>query len=224
MQIKTTVIMILLSNIIKREIKMKRILSLIVCVLLLLKCTVSGFAEDEKLTQLFTPDLFIEALNDHIAFVINAVCSGEDEDTINDIVSYLQLEYTEGDDTYLWYDNRDWLIELTAYFDDGNADANGCAYTMTLSFPAGEEYTLQYNSVGTAACRMLSSVEKTLDFNRFCEYIDNCYYNYMETGNGAYRPVEFKGYQLGILFYNQYDINRCAIALIRDSNADQEIS
>ena len=48
--------------------------------------------------------------------------------------------------------------------------------------------------------------------------------NYMETGNGAYRPVEFEGYQLGILFYNQYDINRCAIALIRDSNADQEIS
>lgn len=199
---------------------MKRILSLIVCVLLLLTCMVNGFAENDKLTELFTPQIFIEALNDNIGFIIDAVCAPEDEDTKQDIISYLQLEFTEGDDSCLWYDNQDWIVELTAYFDDGGADAYNRAYTMTLSFPAGEEYTLQYNAVGMAACRMLSSIEKTLDFNQFCEYIDSCYYNYIETGNGAYSPIAFEGYQIGIIFYNQYDINRCAIALARDGNVN----
>ena len=120
---------------------MKKAISSVICILLLLTYTAGCFADNDKLAKLFTLEIFIETL-DNIDYIINSVCAFEDGETIESILSYLQLAYVEGDDSSLWYDNQDWLIELTAYFDSGGADVFGHAYTITRSFPAEEEYTL----------------------------------------------------------------------------------
>lgn len=198
---------------------MKKTLALMISLLMLLSCSVEVFAEydtDTRLTTVFTPEFFTNSLNEEIAYIVNAVYSSEDENQREDFISYVKLSYVENSDTFVWYDNEDWLIELSAYFRNGNADPMGCADTLTLSYPVGDEYALIYNTMGVSASALLSCLEEAIDFVRFSEYIDQCYYNYLETGTQEYDPLAFDGYQIGIMFYNQYDINRVAIALIRD--------
>ncbi len=199
---------------------MKRILSLCICILMFLSCTHGSFADyekDNRLSFLFTPSVFTKAMNEQIDFIVNALYSAEDYETKKTFISYLQLKLSEGDDTFLWYDNEDWLVELSAYFDNNRANTQSSAHSITISFPVGDEYSHIYNTIGVTVSSLLSSVEKELDFYKFSEYIDSCLYNYMETGREAYESLKFQGYQIVVMLYNQYELNRCAIALIRDN-------
>ena len=190
-----------------------------IALLMLMSCPARVFAEenvDGRQNKMFTPDIFIAALNEEIAFIVNAMYPSASEEQREELISYLQLRYAESSETAIWYDNQDWIVELSAYFRDGNVDPAGCADTLTLSFPVGDEYALIYNTVGVSVSALLSLLEEDIDFVRFSTCIDQCYYSFLETGKEAYAPFEFDGYSIGVLLYTQYNMNRMAIALLKE--------
>ena len=200
---------------------MKRFLFPGICIFMLLTCLVNCFAEtkdEKKPNDLFVPSVFVEAINKEADFVVNAICSDEDAETRENIKSYIHLQYTEGEETMLWYDNEDWVIELSAYFEGSKADARGYAHSLTFSFPAGEENQFLYNAAGLAVSRVLCSREKSVDIYQFSKYIDSCYQDYLENGNGIMGPLKYDGFSVVIMFRYQYDMDRCAISIINNSN------
>ena len=187
-------------------------------IVVLIICLANCFADSKEngdMDVLFTPSLLVEAINNEADFVVDALCPDKDERTKDNIKSYIHLHYTEGSETMLWYDNEDWIIELSAYYENSKANAQGSAHSMTISYPAGEKYSFLYSTMGLAVSRIICSKEDTVDIYQLCRYIDNCYNDYMETGNGILGPLEFNGFNVVIMYRYQYDMDRCAISIIQ---------
>lgn len=199
---------------------MKKVLVFFFCILLFLSCAVVGSAAvytDNRLFKIFTPEIFTGMLNENIASVVDLLYPTIDKNSRENLIASLQLYYSETDGTLFYYDNEDWLVELSAYYNNVTGSRYDPANTITFSFPMVDVY---YNILGAAFLAVLCGEDETLDQNQLAEYTDCCCSDFLRTDSDtrqkAYTPLIFDGFVYEILMYKQENMNRCAITLIRD--------
>ena len=202
---------------------MKRICSFLISILLLISYRGIGSAEYYEKNgrdAVFTPKTLTETLNENITSAVNLLYSGYDEKRKQELIAYLQIKLSETEKSFLYFDNEDWMIELTAYYENGRANIYSCADTITFSFPAGEVYSNLYRTLGTAFISAVYDLDNTLDYNQLVEYLNRCYNDYLKTGldirEKAFEPLRWNGFECGVMLYKQAGMERFAIALLQD--------
>ena len=195
---------------------MKKSLAIVISVLLLLSCTAAAGAAsnaENRLFKLFTPELLTGMLNEYVVSAADLLYPTVDENSRNEMIAYFQLEFSETNGSLLYYNNADWLVELSAYFKDGEGSRYDCADTITFSFPVEDFY---FYTLETALIAALCSIDETLNYNQLAEYCDMCREDYLGTGaqgQKAYMPLPCDGFLYGALLYNQEGMTRCAFTI-----------
>lgn len=117
----------------------KKILALTIALVLCAGVANAGLCEDGDAKPWLVPEEFAEAFN---MVMSNMFMSMEsfDENTRNEAINYFALHYTETAYNIVYYNNTDWGLELSGYYDDIDADSSIPASSIT--FTIAEAYNI----------------------------------------------------------------------------------
>lgn len=113
---------------------MKRTL-ITAAVLLALAALCPWSALADAMPDSFVPAKFVAAVNEALPEFAGKIMNTSTASEVSEAVSYCTLAYTEADGGMVYYNNSDWSIEASAYYESGTADVNTPAYTVNLIFP-----------------------------------------------------------------------------------------
>ena len=102
--------MVILNSKKKEGKEMKRFL----CVLCLVCLFVTGAAAESAYDP-FVPETLIEAMGQVLPLVLKAE-NVTDPDVVKEVTNYLDITYTEAQDSVLFYNNGDWKVELSFFY------------------------------------------------------------------------------------------------------------
>ncbi|MBR6089268.1 MAG: hypothetical protein IKP86_04990 [Anaerolineaceae bacterium] len=173
------------------------IIYMFICVLLF--CTAMGnvSAEDDT-TDVMVPESLAAGYNETLRDILKTRHGNDfSEEELAELADYVSVTFTENNNSVSYFNNPDWTLELSAYYDKQEADPAAAAHAITFSIPNDMNQSLAYD-IHIAYLSALSVCEPSLSTEEFLDKVHNAI-NQADTGAIT---VELSGYRLTLFSYN----------------------
>ena len=169
---------------------LKKLLTLTLALSLLQGGAPAGYAENKKANDCFIPSQVAEAFNRGLAFWAELFFES-DEDMAKQAVDYLAVHYSETDKKNIYYNNKDWLVEISGLYETDAPKATDQAKSITISVSTEFSDTTQSLLIGAMAFAVLI-LDEDAEIEDLQTIIDFIY----DGWNGESSPLERDGYSL----------------------------
>ena len=150
------------------------------------------------------PDQFVSAYNSNVDYIANGYGSeaGYSSSDIQEIIDMFQISYTEQESGILYYNNTDWSVECSCYFESSAVNSGSPADAINLVLagfnPDGAE-------IGAAAFILaVSDLDGSLDTQDMLVWTQNAL-------AGSSEPYVMGAYQMVLLRDEESNVYQFAI-------------
>ena len=133
-----------------------------ICMLVITALLASGCAALAA-PNYMVPDTFVSTYNSNVDYIANGYGSeaGYSSSDIREIIDMFQVNYTEQDSGILYYNNEDWSVECSCYYESGvvNSAYPADAVNLVLSGFAPEGAEIGAAALILAVCDLDGSLD-----------------------------------------------------------------
>lgn len=176
--------------------KNKFTVMLFLCVLL--ACALAGnvFADD-KAADPMVPEELAAKYNEALGTIIQQRHGDNlSADELAEIKTYLSLSFTENIKDISYFNNPDWKLEMSGYYEDRDADQTVTSHSITFSYVNDLDQSLAAD-VHFAFLSALTACDPTLTFEEIVDRVNNAI---QQTESGLIQ-TDLGDYQLTLFSY-----------------------
>ena len=165
----------------------RKALALLLALMLTTGVLTAGICENENC---FVPYLVADAFNRGLAFSVTKFYES-DEDRQSQALDDYSVHYTEAQGDYVYYNSRDWAVEISGYFEGTKPDIDAPAHSITFSIPSSFDETIKALMQMSLSIAILAIDEKA-ELSEIQSLVDLAYEGWTE----GPQTLDRNGYQL----------------------------